>query len=205
MVRVKICGITNLEDGLLAAELGASALGFVFAASPRQIDVNKAREIISKLPPFVNKVGVFVDEAKEKVREIANNCGLDVVQFHGNEDPSYCQEFSQKVIKAFQVKDLSSISNLPSYQVSAYLLDTYAESAVGGTGATFDWQVAKEAKKAGQLIILSGGLGPANVTEAIEEVQPYAVDTSSGVEESPGKKDPAKLKKFFEEVNRASS
>lgn len=201
MVRVKICGITNLEDGLLAAELGASALGFVLATSPRQIDVNKAREIISKLPPFVAKVGVFVDEAKEKVKEVAAFCGFDLLQFHGSESSSYCQGFSQKVIKAFRVKGLSSISNLSSYRVSAYLLDTYVESIPGGTGTTFNWQVAKEAKKEGKPIILSGGLSPANVAEAIEEVQPYAVDVSSGVEESPGKKDPAKLKKFFEEVN----
>lgn len=203
MVRVKICGITNLEDGLLAAELGASALGFVFATSPRQIEPNKAKEIINKLPPFVTKVGVFVDEDKEKVKEIAALCELDVLQFHGGEEPSYCQEFSQKVIKAFRIRDLSSTSNLSSYRVSAYLLDTYVEGIEGGTGTTFDWQIAEEAKKVGQPIILSGGLSPANVAEAIEKVRPYAVDTSSGVEESPGKKDPTKLKKFFEEVNRA--
>ena len=205
MVRVKICGITNLDDGLLAAELGASALGFVFAASPRQIDANKAKASIDGLPPFISKVGIFADEDREKVRETAAFCGLDVLQFHGSEEPSYCQGFSRKVIKAFRVKDLNSLNSLSSYKVSAYLLDSYTEDVCGGTGKTFNWQIAKEAKKAGKPIILSGGLNPANVAEAIEEVCPYAVDVSSGVEKEAGKKDPEKLKKFMEEVKTACS
>lgn len=199
MVRVKICGITNLEDARLAVELGADALGFIFAESPRHITAEKAKAIILTLPPFVSKVGVFVNEEKGRVKEIASICGLDTLQFHGDEPPLYCQDFEEKIIKAFRIGKAFDLSILSQYRVDAFLLDTFTSDAFGGTGKAFDWNVAAEAKKYGP-IILSGGLTAENVAEAIRLVQPYAADVSSGVEEQPGKKDRAKLKAFFESV-----
>ena len=204
MVRVKICGITNLEDALLAIDLGAHAIGFVFAPSPRRVDPSVARKIIEEVPPLVNFVGVFVNESGERVREIASFCGLDSLQFHGQEPPSYCQELRPlfRVIKSFRIKNLESLKAFGLYRVDAVLLDTYSKEAMGGTGKTFNWEIAKEAQKFRMPLILSGGLNPANVTEAINSVKPYAVDVSSGVELSPGKKDPDKIKAFFEAVKQ---
>lgn len=199
MVRVKICGITNIEDALLAVELGADALGFIFAESPRRVSSEGVASIVSQLPPFVSKVGVFVDEEKEEVAEIADVCGLDTLQFHGVEPPDYCTRFREKVIKSLRVKNADSIEVLPSYSVDAFLLDTHVEGVPGGTGVTFDWNLAVQAKKYGR-IILSGGLNPQNVAEAIERVRPYAVDVSSGVEMRTGKKDPEKLRTFIEKA-----
>ncbi len=201
MVRVKICGITNWEDAHLAVELGADAVGFIFAESPRQVIPQKVREITSRLPPFVSRVGVFLNHKENEVEEIVERCGLDVLQFHGQETAAYCRKFKCKVIKAFQIESISDLEALSLYKVDAFLLDTYHELLPGGTGITFDWDIAVEAKKYGP-IILSGGLNPENVAEAIEKVGPYAVDVSSGVEASPGKKDPEKMRAFFREVNR---
>jgi len=187
MTAIKICGFTNKEDALYAANLGVNALGFIFAPSPRQVSPQKAREIIACLPPFVNKVGVFLNHPREEVAQIALLCGLDTIQLHGEESPAYCNYFAAKVVKAFRVKDRSSLASLDSYQVSAYLLDTYLPGQPGGTGKTFNWELAKEAKKYGPLI-LAGGLNLENIGEAIRTVSPYGVDISSGVEESPGKK-----------------
>ena len=197
MVRVKVCGITNLEDALAAVNLGAYALGFVFAPSPRQITPDKAAEIIAQLPPFVSRVGVFVDSPLEQVQETIAIAGLSMVQLHGSEDAEYCQALSPRVIKAFRVRSDSILRELPRYKVSAYLLDSYDAALKGGTGKTFDWSIAKAASKLG-FIILSGGLNPDNVRQAIEQVEPYAVDVSSGVEVSPGKKDHDKLRAFME-------
>ena len=197
MVRVKVCGITNLEDALAAVSLGAYALGFVFAPSPRQITPDKAAEIIAQLPPFVSRVGVFVDSPLEQVQETIAIAGLSMVQLHGSEDAEYCQALSPRVIKAFRVRSDSILRELPRYKVSAYLLDSYDAALKGGTGKTFDWSIAKAASKLG-CIILSGGLNPDNVRQAIEQVEPYAVDVSSGVEVSPGKKDHDKLRAFIE-------
>ena len=204
VVRVKICGITNLEDAFLAVNLGADALGFIFAKSPRQIEPGKAREIIDNLPPLVSKVGVFEGENGEKVKEVAAFCGLDTLQFHGDESPSYCQNFRSlfKVIKSFRIRNLKSLKPLSLYSVDAILLDTYSKEATGGTGKTFNWGIAKEAQGFGRPLILSGGLNPSNVTRAINLVEPYAVDVSSGVELSPGRKDPEKLRAFFEAVKQ---
>ena len=204
VVRVKICGITNLEDAFLAVNLGADALGFIFAKSPRRIEPEKAREIIDNLPPLVSKVGVFGDENGEKVKEAAAFCGLDTLQFHGDESPSYCQNFRSlfKVIKSFRIRNLKSLKPLSLYSVDAILLDTYSKEAMGGTGKTFNWGIAKEAQGFGRPLILSGGLNPSNVTRAINLVEPYAVDVSSGVELSPGRKDPEKLRAFFEAVKQ---
>jgi phosphoribosylanthranilate isomerase len=199
--KIKICGITRLEDAFLAADFGADALGFIFAPSPRQVVPEIAREIISLLPPFVNSVGVFVDEEQESVREIAAYCKLDLVQLHGNESSGYCKALGLKALKVIRVKDEKSIESMASYRgtVQGFLLDTYVKGLPGGTGKTFNWELAKQAKKYGPGI-LSGGLNPDNICEAIEKVKPYGVDVNSGVEASPGIKDPDKLKLLFSNI-----
>ena len=204
MIRVKICGITNTEDAGLASSLGAWALGFVFyKKSPRYISPSKARKIIEVLPPFVVPVGVFVNESEKTVKAIADSCGIKTLQFHGDETPQYCQKFGgYKVIKAFRVKSGFSAGGLSRYKVSAYLFDTYQKSSFGGSGKTFSWNIIK-GKKFTHPVILSGGLKPGNVAEAIRTVRPYAVDVSSGVEASPGKKSEKLLKEFFRKVNNA--
>jgi phosphoribosylanthranilate isomerase len=199
MVKIKICGITNLEDALLAAELGADALGFIFfAKSPRHVAPETARSIIAQLPPFVAAVGVFVDEAAAVVQELAANVGLDWVQLHGQESPEYCLSLGHKVIKGFRIQDEDSLRLLADYQgaAQALLLDTYKKGQVGGTGEIFDWHLARKAKKYGR-IILAGGLTSDNVAQAIATAGPAAVDAASGTEAVPGKKDPAKLRAFF--------
>lgn len=201
MFRIKICGITRKEDAFKAVDLGADALGFVFAPSPRKISPPEAKEIIKSLPPFVSTVGVFVEEKKEKVREIADFCGLSLLQFHGEEPPAFCLSFPWRVIKAFQVKDESILKKILLYQgVSGILLDAYSPKRRGGTGKTFSWEIARKAKSFGIPLILSGGLTPSNVGRAIKEVMPYGVDVSSGVEKREGIKDPKKLKSFIREV-----
>lgn len=203
MVRVKICGITSLEDALFAVEAGADALGFVFSEeSQRAISVEKVSGIIRGLPPFVTTVGVFVNEGADVINAIVREAGLDAVQLHGNEPPELCREINSRVIKAFRVKGKKLLGQgIDRYRLSAYLLDTYADDAAGGTGKTFDWAVAKTANKYGR-IILSGGLTPDNVRDAIKAAEPYAVDVSSGVEKSPGIKDIAKVKKFIKKAKQ---
>ena len=174
MVKIKICGITHLEDALLAAELGADALGFIFyPKSPRKVAPETAREIIAQLPPFVATVGVFVDEAAAVVQELAAKVRLDWVQLHGQESPDYCRSLGRRVIKGFRIKDENSLMELAPYRdaVQAFLLDTYKKGRVGGTGVSFDWQLAQEAKPYGR-IILAGGLTPENVAQAIAIAQP---------------------------------
>jgi phosphoribosylanthranilate isomerase len=205
MVRVKICGITNPEDASLAAALGAHALGFIFyPKSPRSVKPEAAQDIIRRLPPFVLSVGVFVDEEAGVVREIAATVGLDWVQLHGQETPEYCRSLGRRVVKGFRIKNQSSLKVLPNYRsaVQAILLDTYRPGTPGGTGETFDWKVARQAKEYGP-IILAGGLTPTNVAQAIGVAQPAAVDVASGVEKEPGRKDSEKLKAFFESVKTA--
>jgi phosphoribosylanthranilate isomerase len=189
-VKVKICGITNLEDASIAVELGADALGFIFAPSPRRIAPQTAREIIRAVPPFVKTVGVFVNEAPATIREVMQHCGLDLVQLHGDESPAFCDELMPYTIKALRIKDESSLQTSQPYhgKVRALLLDTYSKEKAGGTGKTFDWNLAIKIKKMGIPIILSGGLGPSNIDLAIHTVRPYAVDVNSGVEKCPGKK-----------------
>jgi phosphoribosylanthranilate isomerase len=201
MVRVKICGITNLGDALIAAEFGADALGFVFfKGSPRYVPPDEARKIILGLPPFITTVGVFVDEKPEEVERIVKHTAVDVAQFHGHEPPEACMT-GRRVIKAIRIKELADLEPLKHYRVSAFLLDTYAPDSFGGTGQTFNWDVALDAKQFGK-IILSGGLNPDNVEKAIRWVRPYAVDVSSGVEEEKGRKDHTKLKLFIERAKR---
>jgi len=196
-MRVKICGITNNEDAHAAVEYGADALGFVFAKSPRQITKEQARDIIAELPPFVSPVGVFVDEMADMIKEICDFCGIQTVQLHGNEQPSYLKELEgYKLIKAFRVKEEDDLKQLANYKPHAFLLDSYVKGVMGGTGVSFKWEIARQAHKYG-IIILSGGLTPENVKEAIQMVKPYAVDVSSGVEASPGKKDKLLMKRFI--------
>jgi phosphoribosylanthranilate isomerase len=202
MVRIKICGITNLQDASLATDLGAHALGFIFyPKSPRAVTLERARHIIGQLPPFVATVGVFVDEDAAKVREIASLVGLDWIQLHGSESPEYCRSMGRRVIKGFRVKGMEIFAQLTGYRgaAQAFLLDTYKPGTPGGTGETFDWDLGRQVKKCGP-IVLAGGLTPANVAQAIQMAQPAAVDVASGVEAAPGKKDPEKLRAFVEAV-----
>lgn len=200
MTKIKICGITNLEDALTAVEFGADALGFVFVPNtPRYIEPEEAAKITVALPPFVTLVGVFVDDNQERIEESAKQCKLDVLQLHGAESPDFCASLKRKIIKAFRVKDESSLANLPRYAVSAYLLDTYVKGKMGGTGAVFNWELAGVAKQYGR-IILAGGLDPENVSRAVRQVRPYGVDVSSGVEAEPGRKAHDKLRDFINAV-----
>jgi len=203
--RVKICGITRLEDAQLAVELGAAALGFNFyAPSPRFIEPRSARNIVLKVPPFVTSVGVFADETDPvNVLERAGMAGVGCVQLHG-QSHSMLDDVRQvlPVIVALGVGEGFNPQSLSSMSAGAFLLDASHPELRGGTGKTFDWEVAKDARRYGT-IILAGGLTPENVGQAIRKVRPYAVDVASGVESSPGIKDPAKLKAFFEAVKEA--
>ena len=203
MTKVKICGITNREEGLAAEEFGADALGFVFyRKSPRYIKPEQARKIIGQLGPFVIPVGVFVNEERKNIKEIIAATGIEAVQLHGEESPAYCASFRNvKVIKAFRVSDEFDLERLNHYTVDAFLLDAYSKAAYGGTGETFSWEIARRAKAYGR-IILAGGLTPENVAGAIREVEPYAVDVSSGVEQSPGVKDREKVRTFIAQASR---
>lgn len=202
MVKVKICGITSLDDALTAVEAGADALGFVFyEKSQRNINPMQAAAIIAKLPPFIQTVGLFVNEEIEQINWTADYCGLDVVQLHGDETPEDCLEVKRRVIKAVRMKSLVSIEPLQKYQVAGYLLDAWCPDTYGGTGTTFNWEMAAAARQYGR-IILAGGLTPENVAEAIAAARPYAVDVSSGVEAAPGKKDRAKVHEFVRRAKR---
>lgn len=197
-IKVKICGITSAQDANAAIEAGADALGFMFyEPSPRNLTIKAAREITRSLPPFITKVGVFVDAAESTIREAISECALDAVQFHGNEAPDVCRRFPIKVIKAFRILDTGSLAGLSLYQTSAWLLDSFVSGKHGGTGAVFNWDIALQAKRLGTPIILAGGLTPENVADALRKVQPYAVDVSSGVESAPGRKDRDKMKSFI--------
>jgi phosphoribosylanthranilate isomerase len=197
MVRVKICGITNIEDAMLALEAGADALGFVFYdKSPRCIAPEKAAEIIGALPPFISTVGLFVNAEADFVNLTAEKCLLDKVQLHGDETPEFCKLIVRPVVKVFRVKGEDSIRPMKDYRVSGYLLDAFSPDAYGGTGMTFNWEIAKMGRQYGP-VILAGGLTPDNVRQAVEIVRPYAVDVSSGVEALPGSKDPDKVREFI--------
>jgi phosphoribosylanthranilate isomerase len=197
-VRVKICGITNAEDALTAVDAGADALGFMFyASSPRYMTRKAAGKIIHQLPPFMAKVGVFVNPTAEEVRQAIADCGLDTLQFHGEESPEFCRQFGLKVLKAFRVQGTETLKALPSYSSVAWLLDSFVAGTRGGTGNTFNWDIAAEAVKMGGRVILAGGLTPENVAEAVRKVRPYGLDVSSGVESAPGRKDAAKVRAFI--------
>ena len=203
-IKVKICGMTQLKDAEFAVEQGADAVGFIFyKKSPRAVTMKTVKEIISKLPPLVDTVGVFVNESVDRVNKIADYCGLDLVQLHGDESPAFCRKIRRRVIKAFRVKDLQSIKQLEKYPVSGFLLDTFSDNLHGGTGKTFDWNLALPAKKIGP-VILAGGLTPRNIRQAVSQVRPYGVDVCSGVEKSPGVKDLEKVRAFLKNIRSGS-
>jgi len=202
MVKVKICGITNLYDALRISELRPDALGFVFyKKSPRYITPNKAKEIIRKIPSSVQKVGVFVNEKEDNIIHIAKDLKLDILQLHGNESPQFCKRFKNyKVIKVFRVEDEKSLKDLRLYTVWGFLFDSYQKNLFGGTGEEFNWEIIKSLKLKKRNIFLSGGLNAKNIKSAIGFIKPNWVDVSSSVEIKPGKKDYKKVKDFIEAV-----
>ncbi len=203
-VKTKICGMTQLKDALFAVEQGADAVGFIFyKKSPRSVTMKAVREIILELPPFVDTVGVFVNESADRVNKIADYCGLDLVQLHGEESPAFCRKIHRRVIKAFRVTDLQSLRQMEKYPVTGFLLDTFCEDLRGGTGKAFDWNLALPVKKIGP-VILAGGLTPRNIGQAVSRVRPYGVDVCSGVEKSPGIKDPEQVRAFLANIRSGS-
>jgi len=193
--RVKICGLTRREDALLAAELGADALGFVFAPrSRRRADPEVVAAAVRELPPYVTAVGVFQDQPLEEVRALVRECGLGLAQLHGSEDAGYLRALGLPLLKAVSLNRREDLALLQSYpDEGAFLLDT----GTGGTGQTFDWDWAVEAGRTAR-VVLAGGLHPDNVAAAVQRVRPWAVDCCSGTEASPGMKDPEKMRLFVE-------
>tara|TARA_B100000686_G_C16674915_1_gene908610 strand:+ start:272 stop:1021 length:750 start_codon:yes stop_codon:yes gene_type:complete len=193
-VRIKICGITSIVDAIAAIGAGADALGFMFyEKSPRFLSNEKAKEIIRELPSHVAKVGVFVDANVDTVNRTVETAGLDTLQFHGVESPDFCAKFQQNTIKAFRVKNHESLEQLSDYNTKALLLDSYVKGIPGGTGEKFNWNIAIEAKRLGKPIILAGGLTPDNASDAVNQVAPFGLDVSSGVESTPGIKEKSKM------------
>ena len=205
ITKVKICGITNLKDAKCCVEAGADFLGFVFyKKSKRYLRPLSVKKIIEKLPKTVLKVGVFVNQTPAEVKKIAEICSLDLLQFHGDESPDYLKSFKAcKTIKAFRLKERFSVTELKRYRQTLFLFDTFKKEAFGGTGEVFDWRLLLPLKKIKTPFIVSGGLTPGNVVPLIEKIQPFAVDVSSGVEVSPGKKDHRLVKSFIGAVRKA--
>jgi phosphoribosylanthranilate isomerase len=199
MTKIKICGLTNLEDASLASNLGADAVGFVFAESPRKVSPELVQEIIESLPPFITKVGVFADHDPDIVKRIYHFCKLNVIQLHGNETEAYVSALPLPCIRTYRVRDDTVIDRIRNDRPAYFLLETYDEASLGGTGRRFDWDIGARAARLGN-VILAGGLCASNVREALERVGPYGVDVSSGVEARPGKKDPGRLREFIQEV-----
>ena len=205
IVKIKICGITNFEDALNASRLGADALGFVFVEnSPRYITPHDAAHIINKLPPFINKVGLFVDPSKQEVEDAARIANFDLLQFHGDESEGFCNQFNLPYIKAISVKtDVNLLEYSRQYaSASALLLDAYYEEARGGTGKTFDWNLIP--KEGSIPLIVAGGLNNENIADLLRQVMPYAVDVSGGVEISKRQKDCKKMEDFILGVRNAT-
>jgi phosphoribosylanthranilate isomerase len=204
MVRVKICGITNIENALEAVHAGADAIGLVFyEKSPRYVSIQKAAEICSALPPFVSTVGLFVNAEGDLVREVVTQVGIDLLQFHGEESPDYCKNFSRPYLKAIRVKPGTDLVQYATdyREAKGLLLDAYVPGKPGGTGTTFDWKLIPE--NLPLPVVLSGGLDSENVKDAIRSVKPWAVDVSSGVEKVPGLKDAIKIREFIKGVRDA--
>lgn len=201
--RVKVCGITDLIEAQAIAAMGVDALGFIFVkSSPRYVEPERVRAIVASLPPFVDTVGVFLDEDPLVVNEVVHLCGLTTIQLHGSETPSYCQGMSRPVIKAFRVKE-EALPDVAPYRhlVKGVLLDTYRPGQAGGTGETFNWGLVHRMSLPCPFI-LAGGLTPSNVTSAIQQAHPFAVDVNSGVEVTPGRKDLAAVERLLGEVAR---
>jgi phosphoribosylanthranilate isomerase len=206
VTEVKICGVTNREDALFAAECGASALGFIFyPSSPRYITPDDARKIISALPNELVKVGVFVNEKPEEIQRVKKCCALDMIQLHGDESPDYCRAFLPSgIIKAVELKNDDDLNLACIYDVAAILVDCRDAGLYGGTGKKSNWDLACRLKNKKSLI-LSGGLNAENIAEALKTVAPAALDINSGVETVPGKKDHAKLVRLFNVINAADT
>ena len=201
--QVKICGITSVADALAAAGTGADMIGLMFyEGSPRHVTVAQAAEISLALPPFVLRVGVFVNPDETLVTRAIAECGLSLLQFHGDEDSDFCTQFGLMSMKALRVRDAESLNLMENYHTDAFLLDAYSQAGMGGTGEKFNWDLAVAAQKYGKPIFLAGGLTPENVADAVKQVRPFAVDVSSGVESAPGKKDAAKVRDFIAAVRR---
>ena len=203
MTKIKICGITNLSDALHAADCGVDGLGFIcYPKSPRYVAPEVVREISEKLPPGIAKVGVFVNHDAREIRELVKFCGLDMIQLHGGESPEYCRQFPLSIlIKAFSLRVADDLVKLRNYPVKAILVDAYDHGLYGGTGKRANWELAVKVKETHPLI-LSGGLNADNIRQAIETVLPQAVDINSGIETSPGKKDPEMVRKVIEIVRQ---
>ncbi|MGQ9676912.1 MAG: phosphoribosylanthranilate isomerase [Chloroflexota bacterium] len=197
MLRIKICGLTNLDDALAAVQCGADALGFVFANSPRQVEPETVQRIVAELPPLVFKVGVFSNAPIEHVLDTMRRCNLDLVQLHGQESPEYCRALYPRVIKAFAVQHEHDLLPLADYKVAGYLLDRPKSPAGQPSGKGYDWRLARQAARYGP-VILAGHLNPDNVMEAVITARPYGVDVSSGVETRPGRKDKERMRAFVE-------
>lgn len=198
MVAVKVCGVTNPKDALVAADAGADAIGLLFANSSRCVSVERASEISTAIPNQVLKVGVFVNEKSEEILRVANEVGLDLAQLHGDETPetvTFLRERGLKVMKALRVRDASSLEEIERYGADFFLLDAWSEKARGGTGTSFDWGVAKSLRGRDNIVV-SGGLTPENVRDAIEFFDPYGVDASSSLEDAPGKKNDERVRRF---------
>jgi len=205
MIEIKICGITDLDDALAAVEAGADALGFIFhPRSPRCVSPQRAKEIIIGLPHGVAKVGVFVNDDPGQVAKIAETCGLDLLQLHGDETPEYCRRFpASMLIKAFSPRTAKDIEAEADYPVRAILVDASVPGLYGGTGKTSNWDLARMIGESFPLI-LSGGLNSGNIRDAIASVSPHAVDINSGVESSPGRKDHDKIRGIIEIIRRSA-
>jgi phosphoribosylanthranilate isomerase len=203
VTRVKICGITSAEDAAAAVEAGADALGFVFVpGTPRLVHLDAAERIVKDLPPFVTTVGVFVDQSLEDILRIAGRCQLRAVQLHGNEPEAFSRRIPLTVIKAIRVRDARDLAPIGTYPAHAFLLDAFVEGQAGGTGTPISWDLARHATGKAP-IILSGGLRPETVAQAVRTVRPYGVDVSSGVEAGPGRKDHKKVREFIAAVREA--
>ena len=196
-VTVKICGITSEADAIAAAEAGADAIGLMFyEGSPRHVILEQAKAISAALPQHVMRVGVFVNAEEAFVHQALTECMLNILQFHGDETPEECSRYPVMTLKAFRVQGEETLAELEAYPSAGYLLDAYVRDALGGTGATFNWDLAVRAQKFGKPIFLAGGLTPENVAEAVRKVQPFGVDVSSGVEIEPGRKDAEQMRTF---------
>ncbi len=199
--RVKFCGITRIEDALYAANLGVDAIGLVFyEKSPRAVTIEQACAIAKQLPAFVTRVGLFVNAERSYIKEAAEKSQLDLLQFHGDESADECEYFDRPFIKAVRMReglDLAQISD-EYHQASGLLLDAYDKTMFGGTGKTFDWKMIPDQRT--MPIILAGGISPDNVQQAINDVRPYAIDVSGGIEANKGIKDPRKMNAFMQEV-----
>ena len=199
-MRVKICGITNYDDAKLCCDLGVDALGFIiYKSSKSHIQIDEAKKIIKKLPAFVSKIGVFVNESSQNINSISNQIKLNGIQLHGEESPKFIEEINLPVIKTFRINSAFDFSKLEKYNNCNFLLDTHSTEEYGGTGKVFNWEIIPAEIR--NKIILAGGVSIVNIEHIYKNIQPAAVDLSSSVEEYPGKKDHKKLKEFFNKLN----